>query len=93
MDDEPVSVQGDEEDGEGGKENTAGLDGSDQLTEDLHLRSPWPVFGQDINDSEWHGEGTQQDIRDGQGGDEHIPGCEHYLYNNCIILVYSKGDG
>ena len=44
--DEPVSVQGHQEDGEGGEEDTAGLDSPNHLAEDQHLLSPWPVLAQ-----------------------------------------------
>ena len=62
MEDEPVAVQGYKEDGERGEEDTAGLDCSDQLAEDLHVRSPRPVLCQDVIDCEWNGKGAQKDV-------------------------------
>ena len=76
-----VSVNGNQEDGEGGEEDTAGLDGTDHLAENAHLWSPGPVLAQNIYAGEWHGEGAEQDVRDGQGGDEHISRGQHHLQN------------
>ena len=94
MEDEPVSVKGYKEDGEGGEEATAGLDGTDHLAENVHLWSPGPVLGQNIYAKERHGEGAEQDVRDGQGGDEHISGGEHHLqrnqYYNILSIQYCK---
>ena len=39
MDNEDVSVHGDQHDGEGGEEHTAGLGGPDQLAQILHVLS------------------------------------------------------
>ena len=84
MEDEPVSVKGYKEDGEGGEEDTAGLDGTVHLAENAHFRSPRPVLGQNIHAGERHGEGAEQDVRDGKGGDEHISWGEHHLQNTSI---------
>jgi hypothetical protein len=81
MEDEPVSVKSYKEDGEGGEEDTAGLDGTDHLAENAHLWSPGPVLAQNIYAGEWHGEGAEQDVRDGKGGDEHISGGQRHLQN------------
>ena len=94
MEDEPVSVKGYKEDGEGGEEDTAGLDGTDHLAENGHIWSPGPVLAQKIYAGERHAEGAEQDVREGQGGDEHISGGEHHLqrnqHHNILSIQYCK---
>ena len=87
MEDEPVSVKGYKEDGEGGEEDTAGLDGTDHLAENGHIWSPGPVLAQKIYAGERHAEGAEQDVRDGQCGDEHISGGQHHLQKEFNITI------
>ena len=95
MNDEEISVHGDQDDGECGEEDTGGLGGSDQFTQVLHLLSQGPILnvlnenrenglsllylGQEVHKSERHCEGTEEDVGDGEVGNEDVPGGQHDL--------------
>ena len=61
-----------------------------------HIWTNWQVVAKEVHKGEWHGEGAQEDIGDGQRGDQHIPGGQHHLkvqlFRNCLhyyIVVIS----
>jgi len=41
--------------------------------------SQGPVLGDKVHQGEGHGEGAQEDVRDGEVGNEDVPGGEHHL--------------
>ena len=49
------------------------------LTYHVHIWSEWPVLGEKVQQGERHGEGAQEQVRQGKVGDEDIPRREHDL--------------
>ena len=95
LDDEPVPVHGDHQDREGGEEDAGGLETAQQFADKLlktatstmstntvcshHIWSQNPVLGDDVKHGEGHGEEAEQEVGDGQVGDEDIPGSKQHL--------------
>ena len=95
LDDEPVPVHGDHQDREGGEEDAGGLETAQQLADKLlktvtctmgtnkvcshHIWSQNPVLGDDVQHGEGHGEDAEEEVGDGQVGDEDIPGSQQNL--------------
>ena len=86
MDDEQISVHCYQKDGEGGEEDTSGLNTSNQLAhyflqkiimegivgDGYQVRAECPVLGDDVHEGERHGEGAEQKVREGEDGNEGV---------------------
>ena len=44
-----------------------------------HVLSEGPVLGEDVQESEGHREGAEEDVRDRHVRDEDVPSCDHFL--------------
>ena len=77
-DDEPVTVDGDDRDGERREEDRHGQGRPDHLAEDEGLDSERPILGQDVHKGHRGGEHAQSQVRQRQGRDEYVAGCSHF---------------
>ena len=50
-------------------------------THRIHIRSEWPILGEQVQQGERHGEGAQEQVRHGQVGNENIPCSQHDLHH------------
>ena len=45
----------------------------------FHVLAQGPIIGEYVNEGERHGEGAEEDVGDGQVGNEDVPGGQHCL--------------
>ena len=47
--------------------------------ENDHVLPPGPVLVEEVHQGQRHGEGAEEEVREGQVGDENVARCQHYL--------------
>jgi hypothetical protein len=50
--------------------------------------SQGPVLGDEVHQGEGHGEGAQEDVRDGEVRDKDVPGGEHHLRKKSFMKIF-----
>ena len=86
FEDEDVTVDSDEDDRDGGEEDTGGLGAAHQLAADLHglgvLQGEGEVEVDQVDQVHGHGQGAQQQVRDGQVDNQQVLGGGQDLFGD-----------